>query len=87
MELTTQVRIHRSVAASDVSASCSNHACSLAVVIWTYTFAVAISRLMPFSRFLVGCFFAHSHRARIKSGSACSIIAFRSFAFLVSMSS
>ena len=47
MELTTQVRIHRSVAASDVSASCSNHACSLAVVIWTYTFAVAISRLMP----------------------------------------
>ena len=32
-------------------------------------------------------FFAHSHRARIKSGSACSSIAFRSFAFLVSMSS
>ena len=84
MELTTQVRIHRSVAASDVSASCSNHACSLAVVIWTYTFAVAISRLMPFSRSLVGCF---SHRARINSGSACSSIAFRSFAFLVSMSS
>ena len=56
MELTTQVRIHRSVAASDVSALCSNHACSLAVVIWTYTFAVAISRLMPFSRSLVGCF-------------------------------
>ena len=56
MELTTQVRIHRSVAASDVSASCSNHAYSLAVVIWTYTFAVAISRLMSFSRSLVGCF-------------------------------
>ena len=87
MELTTQVRIHRSVAASDVSASCSNHACSLAVVIWTYTFAVAIFSSDAIFMFPCRMFFAHSHRARIKSGSACSSIAFRSFAFLVSMSS
>ena len=55
MELTTQVRIHRSVVDVDVSASRSR-SCVLAVVIWTYTFADAISRLMPFSRSLVGCF-------------------------------
>ena len=58
MELATQVRIHRSVAASDVSASRSNHACSLTVVIWIYTFAVAISHAMPFSRSLAG-YFSH----------------------------
>ena len=55
MELTTQVRIHRSVVDVDVSASRSR-SCVLVVVIWSDTFAVAISRLMPFSRSLLFCF-------------------------------